>query len=815
MFIIRKVLLLLFAFSTIHPLLAQQNGQIKAKVVDATGPLALANIILFESEDNNKKVKTAVTDSNGIFMLHVPLGIYDLQISNLGYEDYKEKSISLTAQVHLCDLGEIILNESSTLLDAVTITSKKALIEQKSDRLVMNVENSILAEGNTAMEILERAPGVMVDNDGNLSLRGKQGVTVLINGKQTYLSQKDLTNLLRGTSSASISAIEVITNPSAKYDAAGNSGIINIKMKKNLKQGVNGNAYINYGRGRDDRYGGGFNMNYSTDLFNLYGSYDHAYRGEKEVFNFDRKFYDGTATGLPSRISHQQSSTDEPLITNNFKLGVDYNLSSNTVLGAVVNGNIGSYSRYSNADNRIVNTNNELLSHAHTKVDNEEQWKSISGNINVLHKFNENGREITADIDYSRSAFDADQLLNTNFVPIHENEPTPSLRRGYIPALTHVFAWKVDYLHPFNEQISLEGGLKSSFVKADNNANYDTLQNNNWVVDKQTTNHFIYKEQIHAGYLNYKHHLGKVELQVGLRGEYTHTSGHQLSTDSLVERNYFQLFPSVFITKPLGEQHKLRLSYSRRIDRPDYFDLNPFRFFQDPYLFFEGNPFLQPELTHSAELSYTLKEKYITSLFFSQTSEVMTSVITQIDSLNTSILRPQNLSSLRFFGASFTMSQDINSWWSTNTFANLFKNEYTGTQDGGNIHKSIWSYTINSQHTFKISHQLAAEMSGQYFSKSVYGLFERDGYYVISGGLQQQLFKNKASIKLVVNDLFRTRKFNRSVNYQNIDMRESFSLDSRIGMITFSYRFGKKRSEDTPSRKRADNDIQQRVKGSG
>jgi len=814
MFIYKAALTLLLSFSTLS-LFAQSNGQIKAKIVDASGPLALANILLLENNEGKKKVKTTVTDSNGFFILKVPLGNYILQISNLGYEDYRHEAIDLTDQQRMYDLGEVLLLESNTLLEAVTITSKKLLIEQKADRLVMNVENSILAEGNTAMEILERAPGVMVDNDGNLSLRGKQGVSVLINGKQTYLSQKDLTNLLRGTSSASISAIEVITNPSAKYDAAGNSGIINIKMKKNLKQGVNGNAYINYGRGRDDRYGGGFNMNYSTELFNLYGSYDHAYRGEKEVFNFDRKFYDGVVTGLPSRISHQQSSTDEPLITNNFKLGVDYNLSAKTTLGAVVNGNIGSYSRYSHADNRIVNTDNELLSHAQTKVDNEEQWNSISGNLNVQHKFNEKGREITADIDFSRSSFDADQLLNTTFKPVHGNEPAPSSRRGYIPALTHVFAWKVDYIHPFNEQISLEGGLKSSFVKADNNANYDTLQNNNWVVDAQTTNHFIYKEQIHAGYLNYKHNLGTVELQLGLRGEYTRTSGHQLSTDSLVERNYFKLFPSVFIRKPLGENHKLQLSYSRRIDRPDYFDLNPFRFFQDPYLFFEGNPFLQPELTHSAELSYTLKEKYITSLFFSQTSDVMTSVITQIDSLNTSILRPQNLSSLRFFGASFTMSQDISSWWSTNNFVNLFKNEYSGTQDGGTIDKSIWSYTVNSQHTFKISDQLSAEMSGQYFSKSVYGLFERDGYYVVSGGLQQQLFKNKASIKLVVNDIFRTRKFNRSVNYQNIDMRESFSLDSRIGMITFSYRFGKKSNEGKPSRKRADDDVQQLIKGAG
>ncbi|GAA4778656.1 hypothetical protein GCM10023231_01490 [Olivibacter ginsenosidimutans] len=209
MFIYRATLVFLLSFSTLS-LFAQSNGQIKAKVVDASGPLALANILLLEDNEGNKKVKTAVTDSNGFFLLKVPLGSYILQISNLGYEDYRHEAIVLTSQQRTYDLGEVLLLERNTLLEAVTITSKKPLIEQKADRLVMNVENSILAEGNTAMEVLERAPGVMVDNDGNLSLRGKQGVTVLLNGKQTYLSQKDLTNLLRGTSSASISAIEVI-----------------------------------------------------------------------------------------------------------------------------------------------------------------------------------------------------------------------------------------------------------------------------------------------------------------------------------------------------------------------------------------------------------------------------------------------------------------------------------------------------------------------------------------------------------------------------------------------------------------------------
>ncbi len=783
-------LLLLVVWSQCAVYAQETTTTLTGKVVSGTLPMEFVNIVVLDWE-TKKIINGTVTDKDGTFSFVITSGTYAVKASFLGYENYESGIIKVAGgKSHTVPL--INLKQDGKLLNEVVVeaTTKKPLIQLQSDRIVMNVENSVLSEGNTALELLEKAPGVMVDNDGNISLRGKQGVTIMINDKKTYLSQQQLTNLLKGTSSSSISAVEVITNPSAKYDAAGNAGVINIKLKKNTRYGFNGSVNANYGRGRKNRFGSGLNLNYKTGKYNFYGSYDQYYRGESETFTFERNFYTDASRQTLDKISNQYSVTDEPLKTNNFKAGLEYDLSEHTFVGFKVSGDIGSYTNNSMSENKVRSADTSLLSDALTNNHNHSKWNSMSYNGSFLHKFNSDKQEISADVDYTHSRFRDNALLATQFNPTPVQQAFESTRRGMTPSSTSIFVAKADYVYRVREKLSFEAGWKSSFVKSDNDVRYDTISGGNWAIDQGTTNHFIYKEQIHAGYINYKQSFGFIDVQAGLRAEHTYAEGNQVTMQATVKRNYTQLFPSLFLKKNIGEAHTVQLSYSRRIDRPDYYDLNPFRFFRDPFIFYEGNPYLQPELTHSVEGGYSFRSKHMISFFYSTTSDVIVDAITQIDNTNTTILRSENLSTRKNYGLSLTSSVKLTRWWDSSSFLNLYRNEFSGEQNETNVATGIWSYTINSQHSLKLKKGLSSEFSFQYNSRSIYSTFERKDFFVVSAGIQKKLFSDKAIVKLAVNDIFKSRRFYRTMQFNNINMKENINLDSRILNVSFTYNFG-------------------------
>lgn len=763
------------------------------------------------------QVKGTMTDTTGRFTFtDIPEGQYFISINFMGYQPHKSKGFTYNGN-HL-DLGILSLkSESVQMLRTVTITAQKPLIEQEIDRMVLNVENSILAEGHNALELLEKTPGVTVDNEGAVSLKGRSGTTVLINGKLTYLSGKDLANLLKGTNSSVVSKIEVMSNPSSKYDAAGNGGIINIVMKKNTATGFNGSVTLNGGSSRNARYGGGTSLNYRSEKMNAYGNYTYGYRGETEYLDFTRNFYvnaTSLVTGKPDRTSLQHTKTNEPLHTHNFRAGIDYFLNAKNTFGLLINGNSGKYTHDSQTgnllkDNISLMTMSDALSHNY----DQQSWENITYNLNFVHKFNNAGHELSADVDYSANAFTSKLNLDTRYKDISGmNNDKISYRKGFVPSVTDVYVAKVDYSYPFNKNGKIESGLKSSFVESDNNLRYDTLLSNQWVNDAGSSNHFRYNEQIHAGYLSFQKDYKMFSIQGGLRGEYTQTRGHQITSDSLVNRSYFQLFPSLFVTKPIGEHNKIQMSYSRRIQRPGYDDLNPFRVFRDPFLFYQGNPFLKPELTHALQLSHSLKGRYITALSYNRTLDVMNWVPGQIDSINTTFSTPLNLSSFINYGISFTASTNFTNWWTGSQFVNIYRNEYKGFHQQGAVNTSIISYNLNSQNSFILGKGFKSELNAFYNSKAIYGISSRKAFYGVSAGIQKSILNNMGSLKLMVNDIFQTRQFRRTTQYENIDMFTHIRLDSRMAMLSFNYRFGnqniKKRERTTGSE-----DVQERVKG--
>lgn len=795
---------------------AQTKGNVSGKVVDANGtPIEYVSVgLLYE---DGKMVKGALSDSTGKFTFSaIPDGKYLVKVSGVSYHPFTTQTFIISIENRILDLGLLKLKEDSKLLNAVVISAQKKLIEQTIDKTVINVENSILSEGNTALELLEKAPGVRVSEDGEISLKGRSGVLVMINGKSTYLSPKELSTLLKGTNSSSISKIEIMSNPSAKYDAAGNGGIINIQMKKNMKTGLNGSVTINGGASRNARYGSALGLNYRNDKVNIYGSYDYGYRGETEYLNFVRRFYDsGNIGGIPSRTSYQDTETDEPLHTNNFRLGLDYELDSSNTIGFLINGNVGKYTHDSKTGNRLISGDGTIISHMATTNYDQQSWKNLTYNVNYLHKFKKEGRLFSADADFASNNFTSKLNLKTTTLQSTDGQAGTTInRRGYVPAVTDVYLAKIDYTDPLTKTIKLESGLKSSITHSDNNLRYDIFNNGSWEYDSNGSNHFKYKEQIHAGYLNINKEFKGFSLQAGLRGEYTRTQGHQITTDSLLTRSYFQLFPTVFLSRPMGSSHLIQAAYSRRIERPDYGDLNPFRVFRDPLLFYQGNPFLKPELINTFQLSHSFKGKYTTAINYNRTTDVITWLSGQIDSLNTTFESPQNLSKLINYGISFTASTTFFDWWNGTHFANLFRNEYKGNVQNSTFNNNTTSFSFNSQNSFKAGNGYTMELSGFYYSGSVYGISTYKGSYAISTGVQKAVLKDKGTIKLMINDIFQSDRYREQTKYQNIDMYTNKRPDSRRVMLSFSYRFGNQ-DLNKKDRKTGSEDIQNRVKGGG
>ena len=770
----------LFLFFMFLSSLSYAQSGIKAQVVDEDNkPMAQVSIQV----QNNKSqlVKELTTDTDGSFSINLPSGNYTLRLSYLGYEDTTVNGI--VAENKWTDLLQVALHPDLQVIDAITIKAKKPLIEQKTDRMVINVANSVLSDGLTALEILQRSPGLNVDDDGNIIMRGKSDVAVMINGKLSYLSQKELVTLLRGTSSSSLQSVELITNPSAKFDAQGLGGIINIVMKTEKRKGFNIALNGFGGAGRKARYGTGVNMNAQINSWNFQGSYDHAYRGEEEYRSFDRFF--------ESRRSEQYSKTTEPLKTNNLKVGVDFMPNERTNLYFLWSAGFGTYNNFNHGYNNILLNTGQMTSNSLTDNANLSKWDNHNLSLGYQQRMNSRDDQLSVDIDVMKADFDANQLLIADFQKTASQNPYLSKRRNKTPSTTKLLVAKADYLIHLSNKHQLEFGVKSSFVDADNNAINDTLRGNEWVQDLQTSNHFLYEEQLHAAYLNYGLEALDWSLQAGLRMEHTDALGNQLTSQLKNPKKYTNWFPSVSLSKKISDQHQLQLSYSRRINRPDYDNLNPFRYYVDAFVYFVGNPLLQPELANAYELNYSFKNNLHLSFFYTDVKNVMTPVLTQVPEENLTIRTVANVKGFKNKGMNLNHSfKPVNLWTSINNLS-LYENYYFGAFNQDVIDNRGWSMSVQSNNSFALPKQWTLELNGQFNSAESDGVFKRKPTGFVSLGVQKKLMNDKLTLKLVGNDLFKTMQYRTTSNVGSVRMNQHFNLDSRTFIFSLSLRLGK------------------------
>lgn len=803
------------------------SGSIKdvgnQKVIDA------ASISLLKSADSSL-VKVAVTDKAGNFSFeNVKEGSYLVLATSVGHAKIYSNKFVVNAANPTANVGVLQLVANEKAMKEVVVSSKKPLIERKLDRTIVNVDASITSAGSTALEVLEKAPGVTVDKDGNISLKGKSGVVIFLDGRPSYLSGPDLANLLRSMTADQLELLEIMTNPPAKYDAAGNSGVINIKTKKNKQFGYNGNITTGYTQGRYARFNEGFGFNYRNSKFNFFSnlSYNRNHRGQ-ELY-IVRNFRDANTKSIKSIFDQETSMVNESHYYS-AKVGLDYNLSKKSTLGVVLNGFYNPSQWSSSTNTLIYDPAYNLTDQTTALAKNDQKWKNFSSNVNFRTKLDSAGQELTADLDYI-------QYTGTNFQPListyYDNngnqKGAPDVLNASLPTNIKIYSGKVDYTLPLKKDAKFEAGFKTSYVTTDNNARYDSVKAAYTVMDSARSNHFIYDENINAAYVNYSRPLGKKwSAQFGLRVENTNANGVSKGytyntamnkfeyTETTFKRNYTQLFPTAYLQYTANEKNQFVINYGRRIKRPDYEDMNPFVNFLDRYTFEQGNPNLSPQFAHNIELSHTYKGFLTSTVNYTSTNNIIQQVLEQNDATNETFIKKANIASSNQIGLAVSANKSITKWWTTNVYTNVYNNHFKGLVNNEPISIGVTTFMVQLQQQFKFAKTWSAEVSGFYRTKGLEGVIYIRQIAQFNAGISKQILNNKGSIRLNVRDIFAGGVFKGYSKYGTVDAVFRNVNDSRAVSLTFSYRFNKGKLKAGNSRRNnSAGEEQERVKNGG
>ncbi|RBL90199.1 TonB-dependent receptor [Chitinophaga flava] len=734
---------------------------------------------------DKKLVKLEYTDAQGNFNFdRIPAGEYLVATQSMAYSPWLSAPITLRQTTQL---GTIRLQPTSTTLRETNVVAVKPFIQQQYDKTVLNVASSISAAGSTALEVLQKAPGITIDQNDNIAMRGRQGVLFMIDGKLVPMSGQELANLLRNLSANQIEKIELITNPSAKYDAAGTSGIIDIRLKKGNSSGTNGNASLSYGQGRYPKLNPSFNFNSKLKRVNIFGSYNYAFRQDFNDLTIERQFYDNNNeyTGSNNYQNFFRHSTN----SHNARIGADYSLTSDIVVGIVANGIFSKNDITTHSDGQSLDAHQQKAGSFLTLGDNHPQRNNGSINLNYKHKLDTTGRELSLDLDYARFTSSETQNYTTSY---HYPVKPSYVLYGDLQGDLLIRSVKADYTQPLKAiDAKLDAGIKSSWVKADNDVRFFDRSNGTDILDAGKSNHFIYDENIHAAYLNASKKWPRLSIQAGLRVENTNAKGVQVTSKDNFDRHYTQFFPSGYIGYTFNKTHDLGLSVSRRINRPSYRDLNPFKVFLDPLTYATGNPYLNPEITESAELTHTFLEKYVTKIGFSTTTDNILMVLSPDTLPNSVIQTGRNLARYNYYNFSFSFPITVGKWLNSTNDALVYYGEYKGDLVNTHLNASRVTFSFNSTNTVIINANTTLEITGSYDSPSYYGFLDLKDFWFVNIGAQRQLWHKKASLKLNLSDVFgssRTSAFTRLTGYGETFLQRR---DSRVLTFTFNYKFGK------------------------
>ncbi len=749
---------------------------------EAGEPLSYATVMLKDTS-GVEMIKAELSNNDGEYVIRsVQEGLYIIETSFLGFNNYFSNTITVDQDL---EIDPIIMSQDAAQLDEVTITSRRPLIEVQADKTVFNVENTLNASGSDGFELLRKAPGVVIDNNDNIILEGKTGVQIFINGKPSILSADDLKIFLQTLQSTDIDKIEIITQPSSKYDAAGNAGIINIQLKKDKRFGTNGSLSSGYTQGRNGRFNSSVSLNNRGSNYNLYGNYSNSIGQSWNFINLNRIQsginYDSRSEFLEDRNSH------------NGRVGLDLFKGDNHTFGFLIDGNL--YDGNTDGDTRTPIITNPGASPEQVLVagsDTENENFNLRFNANYRYA-DTLGRELTVDMDYGR--FSRDRI---NFQPNTYYDGTEQAilfsrnSRMITPTDIDVITAKVDYsANGLGGKIGV--GAKFSYVDTDNTFDFYDVEDQQDVLNQDRSNRFVYSEQINAAYINYNKKWSKFNLQLGLRAEQTISEGDLTSNqeldDSNVKRNYLNLFPSGGLTYTPSYTSMWSLNYSRRIQRPNYQSLNPFEGQLDELSFQKGNPFLQPQYTNNVRLAHTYKYRLTTSISYSFISDFFAQ-ITDTLGTNRNFLQQRNIANQRVINLGISYPFDAAKWWSVYLSVNAFRSSFESDNDKF-VAIDQNTLSLYAQNSFRLPKGIRFEVSGWFSSPSVWGgTYQTRSLGSLNLAVQKKFNNDQITMRIAANDILYTSNWRGDTTFGDLYIDGNGGWESRNVVFNVSYTFG-------------------------
>ncbi|MBO9566150.1 MAG: outer membrane beta-barrel protein [Niastella sp.] len=786
---------------------ARQSGKsINGQVKDIQNePVAGATLQLRKASDS-AIVQTKTARDNGRFeFTNLPQGIYLLTITATGTQRYTSAPLTLEGDRNQLVLPAIILMpQKKADLKEVVVTARKPLLEQDIDKTIVNVESMISSATSNTLEVLEKTPGITVDVNGEISLNGAAGVNVLIDGRPTYMSGRDLAAYLRSLPGSMLDKIELMTNPPARFDANGGT-VINIRLKRKRTQGYAGSATVNYNQGKLARSYNSLNLNYLNREVNLFGNFSYGRYADfgDEVNN--RQFYSGNSQKSASTSLGTYTSTG----SNEFsgRLGMDYTLSSKTTIGIIGNASSRRRKELMGYVSERYSAGDVLDSVGWGNGTTRSTWYQLNGNVNIQHKFDNAGKELTADVNYINYSNKGKQLLQ-NFVNGASGGQSIDNEFLYdLPSNIDIYTARADYSHPLKYKASLSGGLKTSFVRNDNISDYFAVDGSSQTPDYGRSNHFIYDENINAAYVNGRKEWKRFGMQLGLRFENTQIKGNQLGNAAVpassFTNSYNGLFPTAFFSYKLDSlgKHTLALNYARRVNRPGYQQLNPFLFFIDQYSYNTGNPYLKPSYSNRGEVTYRYKQLVNLIAMFERNTDGITGAARIED--NIQITRSENIATRQMAALLLYLNLNPTKWWTANFHIAGARFETKGQISTENLNIHMYTWRTNLLCQFKLPDDWGIEVYAAYNAPNINWQRIVKARYWVNSAVQKKVLKGKGSLKVNFEDIFYTLRWkDETKGLANTMAYHIGTNDTRRIGISFSYNFGK----ETFARKRRYND---------
>jgi len=768
-------------------LAAKEVMHIRGQIKDQNGAsLPFVNVALLASE-SGAMITGAVSDDKGEFKIEsIKSGKAQLVISSIGFETYKSEEFEIKAGLTK-DFGAITLQEEMAALGEVTVKATRPEVIIEADKTTINIEGTVMSEGNTALDVIGRSPGVYVDQDGKINLNGRSGVTVMINDRQTYMSADDLANFLRAMPADNIKSIEIINNPTSRFDAEGAAGVINIKLKKNNMDGVFGN--VQAGGQYNEQYAPfvGISLNVKKGKWTNNASLNH---NEYAVYNdleINRNFQLEEGISRFDQVG-RITTRNKNLFFNG---GSDYEINKNHSVGLNLQASKSEGSDNNNSSTNVDNPGTlerDKIFSFNESVGNRER---IFGNLHYLGLLDTLGTKLTADIDYTKMWAKGNSLLNNSFWGNDQESQATQDRILNINEMDYnIFTAKVDFTKPFGKGRVLETGLKGSWVKSDNDLDLSRSIEEQPFFSDPNSNQFIYEENVLAAYASYKSKFSeKLSFQAGLRAEYSDIIGTSVTLKQVNKQEYLNLFPSFFIQHQVSKNYQVIYNANRRITRPNYRLLNPFVYYIDPFTTEEGNPNLKPQYAYNFEMNHVVKGAYQFSLGYSQTNDAFQQIFEQDEESRTTTTFTTNLDKSQNINFKAMIPVDIMPWWNVSNMVQINYNKWNSLIGDALLDVEQTSFILRSQQNITLPEGFKLEVVGLYLGPQLYGQAMLKSFGWVDAGVTKSFKKDKLILTVNGTDLFRTQVTRATVQFDKIDTYFRQYRSNQGIRLTLRYKF--------------------------